>query len=199
MRNFQQLAAGIDVLPLYHAVQRQSELWNQNKLRTAHKNSPHSEVDDIWLRFIDLSAYGELQDSEYGATYKENPEAKKQILDQHESIFYPAWFKLPQASPIIFDLMRRVEGIRLGRVLITKLTPGKRITPHVDGGDHAAYYDRYHCILQNGPGSIFKAGNEIVTMKAGDVWWFDNSSLHEVVNNSTDDRLTMIIDIRTVK
>jgi hypothetical protein len=182
MRNFLKLAEGLDVMPLIHAIQRQPELWNQNELRRTHLGSAHAQVDDIWLRFNEVK--------------QDKVEA---VIDEHESVFYPAWFKLPQAHIMIFDLMRRVEGIRLGRVLITRLAPGKTITPHVDGGTHAEYYERYHIILQNHPGSIFRAGDEALCMKAGDCWWFDNGKEHEVINNSADDRLTLIIDVRCVK
>lgn len=192
MRNFLKLAQNINVLPLLHSIHRQPELWNQNTLRTTHVQSPHTQVDDIWLRFNDL----ELN--------KKGPETAEQteyagVLDDHESICYPAWHKLPEAQIIIFDLMRMVQGLRLGRVLITRLLPGNVITPHVDGGSHAEYYERYHCILQNLPGSNFRAGNETICMKTGDLYWFDNSQEHEVLNYSADDRLTLIIDIKCVK
>ncbi len=163
------------------AIMRQPELWNQNELRTKYLESPHREASDIWLRFNDVSQYLE---GEYSG-----------LLDDHESIDY-ALDKLPQARPLIFDLMRVVEGKRLGRALITKLTPGKKIYPHVDGGDHASYYERYHIILQNQPGSIFRCGSEVITMATGDVWWFNNAIEHEVINNSADDRLTLIVDIK---
>ena len=183
MRNFLKLAEGINIEPLLHSIQLHPELWNENTLRTTHHLTPHESVDDIWLRFNDLNIDTTAQ----------------QILDQHESICYPAWFKLPEVYPIIFDLMRLVSGIRLGRVLITRLPPGKSITPHVDSGDHAAYYERYHCILKNLPGSNFRAGNEVVCMRPGDLYWFDNQQEHEVVNHSNDDRITMIIDIKCIK
>lgn len=183
MRYFQQIARNIDVLPLLHAIERQPELWNQHKLRSTYPGSPHAEVDDIWLRFQTLPPEGQ----------------EAQVIDEHESINYPALFALPQARPIIFDLVRRVEGERLGRVLITRLAPGKSIAPHSDGGNHAAYYDRYHVTLQNYPGSIFRAGNESVFMATGDAWWFDNGQEHEVKNASSDDRITMIVDIRTTR
>lgn len=182
MRNFQQVGSGLQTLPLLHAATRQKHLWNQNLLRTTHENTPHGQVEDIWLRFNDL----------------ELAKTRSDIMDQHESICYPAWHALPQAHEIIFDLIRYVKGIRLGRVLITRLAPGKCVLPHIDSGDHAAYYDRYHVMLQNAPGSIFRAGNEEVTMKAGEVWWFDNQQEHEVINNSRLDRITMIVDIKTL-
>src|ERR1700753_1234319 len=126
MRNFLKIAENIDVIPILHAINRQPELWNENKLRTTHPDTPHSQVEDIWLRFNDLTPYLESQDY-------------SNIIDEHESIFYPAWHKIPQAHALVHDLMRKVEGIRLGRVLITRLAPGKNITPHVDSGAHAAY------------------------------------------------------------
>lgn len=186
MRNFLKIADGLDIMPILHAVQRQPQLWNQENLRTTHPGTPHSAVDDILLRFNDLKPYRENNDS-------------SSILDEHESIFYPAWYNLPQVYSLVFDLMRRVEAIRLGRVIITRLAPGKVIEPHVDGGTHASYYDRYHLILQNNPGSVFRSGNEKVCMRPGELWWFDNSQEHEVINNSTDDRLTLIIDVRCAK
>ena len=28
-------------------------------------------------------------------------------------------------------------------------------------------------------------------------WWFNNKEVHEVINNSADDRIHMVVDIRT--
>ena len=186
MRNFLGLATNVDVMPLLLAVQRQPDLWNAEKLRTTHPGTPHADVEDILLRFNDLEKFRATKDA-------------ASVMDEHESVFWPAWYRLPEAHPIIFDLMRRVSGIRLGRVMITRLAPGKRILPHVDGGEHARYYDRHHVVLQCAPGAVFVAGNETVQMRVGEVWWFDNASTHEVVNNSADDRITMIVDIATAR
>lgn len=171
------LASNINVAPLCHAAQRQRDLWNVNPLRTAHPGSPHGEAEDIWLRFSPL----------------EDPAA---VMDGLDSVNYPGFAALPQARPIVFDLMRLVEGERLGRVLITRLKPGGRITRHADEGEYAAHFDRYHVSLHGLPGSIFRAGDETVSMATGECWWFDNQAPHEVVNNSADDRIHLIVDIR---
>jgi len=180
MRNFQVIATNVDIIPLLNAIMRDSALWNQNTLRTDHPNTAHAQVDDIWLRFNET----------------DEPAA---VFDDTECVNYPAWWALPQARGLIFDLMRRVEGERLGRVLVTRLAPGRKITPHVDGGAPATYYDRFHIVLNAAPGCLFRAGEETVQMRAGEVWWFDNTQEHEVVNNSVDDRIHLIIDIRTSK
>jgi Aspartyl/Asparaginyl beta-hydroxylase len=183
MRYFQKLAEGIDVVPILAALSRQPELWNQETLRTTHPETPHSQVSDIWIRFNDLTEWKKTGDP-------------SSIIDQHESKWYPAAAKLPQLRPILFGVMQRVEGERLGRVIITRLPPGGHITPHEDSGDHAAYYSRYQLLLANNPGSTFKCGGEEVYMRPGELWFFRNEVTHEVVNNSTEDRLTLIIDIR---
>jgi len=177
MKNFQLIATKIDVLPLVHAITQQPELWNVNTLRTTHPGSVHSESDDIWARFNTLTEPGE-------------------VLNDKETVTYPARGRLPQIRPIAFDLMRRVEGVRLGRVIITRLPPGKRIAPHIDEGDSPDYYARYQVALQCLPGCLFTIESETVTFQTGDVWWIDNRRLHEVVNNSADDRIVMIVDIR---
>ena len=194
MRNFQKVGQSIDTVPLINALLRQPELWNTERLRTTHQGTPHTEVDDILLRFNDLEPYKKA-----AAEGKPISEYASSILDEHESICFPAWYKLPEAHQIIFNLMSYFHAIRLGRVLITRLPPGKKIAPHVDGGTHAAYYDRYHFILKNNAGSIFRCGEESITMNAGEIWWFDNAIEHSVENYSNDDRLTMIIDIRILR
>jgi aspartyl/asparaginyl beta-hydroxylase (cupin superfamily) len=93
--------------------------------------------------------------------------------------------------------MRMVEGVTLGRVIITKLPPGKKITPHVDGGAPATYFSRYQIALQSLPGALFTIGDETVNFESGEVWLIDNKKEHSVVNNSRDDRIVMIVDIRS--
>ncbi|MGH9931181.1 MAG: aspartyl/asparaginyl beta-hydroxylase domain-containing protein, partial [Pyrinomonadaceae bacterium] len=117
-------------------------------------------------------------------------------LDEHENISMPAYALLPEARTIIMQLMSRVEGERLGRSMIVRLPPGGHITAHRDTGSHAEYYDRFHVVLQSKPGNRFICGGEIVEMRVGEVWWFQNQLLHEVMNMSDDDRLHMIVDIR---
>ena len=170
----------MDIVPLSNEIIRNGHLWNTETLRTEFEESPHSSVDDIWLRFNDINSLD-----------------NEEIIDNHESINYPAFWELPEARKLIFWLMARVNGERLGRCLITRLCPGEKIDLHVDGGDHASYYDRYHIVLQGLPGSVFNCGDESIQMRTGEVWWFNNEIEHEIINNSADDRIHLIVDIRT--
>jgi len=181
LRNFQHIESGLDVIPLMSAVLRMPLLWNSNTLRTTHEGTAHQDVDDIWLRFNDLSRH----------------ENVLTVVNDHESINYPAFWALPMARPLVFGLMARVAGERLGRVLITRLPPGKRIVEHIDAGTHAEYYDRFHIALNGLPGSLFHCGGETVQMLTGECWWLNNCVEHEIINNSAGDRVHMVVDIRT--
>src|SRR6185437_2895061 len=170
----------VNVQPLLHAIKRQPELWDKNDIRTQFPGTPHSEASDIWLWFNEAKTEGSV--SAYA--------------NDCITIPYPAWSLLPQARQIVFDLMRAVEASQLGRVVVTKLAAGKKITPHIDGGAPAEFYKRYQIALQSLPGAMFIIEDESVNFKSGEVWLINNRALHSVVNNSTDDRICLIIDCR---
>jgi hypothetical protein len=186
LRNFQRLATGVNVAPLSHALQRKPHLWNADRLRTTFEGSPHAQVDDILLRFEDLS----LQPDEPG--FQEHAE-------NAERVFKPAWSELPEARAIILPLMQGVGAYELARAMVTRLRPGGRITPHADtNGKYANLPDigRYHVVIQGLVGSVFACGEERVEMLTGDVWWFNAHEVHECINCSGDDRIHMLVDVR---
>lgn len=173
MRYFYRLAENLQVLPAMAALARQPKLWNQDDLRKTFENSPHTQVDDVLLRF--------------GSKDGNDLEATDTALMS----------KIPNVKSQMLDVMRLVHGSRLGRVIVTRLEPGKKILPHADVmGDYSKYYTRYHLVLQGLPGSLFTCGDETVNMLTGELWWFSAQDEHSVINNSRDDRVHMLIDIR---
>lgn len=178
MRNFLRIAQGVDVGPLLATLAAHPELWNQQPGRK-FPGSPHEEVDDILLRFQDVQ-----------------PNDVDGAQSDPTTIPFSGWIALPQARLLCLDLVRRVEGVQLGRVMITRLAPGKQVAPHQDEGAYAVMFQRYHLALQCGPGNVTFSGGEQLTMSPGEVWWIDNSLPHGVVNNSELDRIVMIIDVR---
>lgn len=185
MNNFQKIADGIDTVPALLALKQNADLWDKRKWRTTYVGTPHGDVSDIWLRF---------NDEEVTAAASVDP---TKMDDKQE--WYPEWHLFPQLRPMIFGLMNRVNAYELGRLVITRLKPGGRILPHADTmGDYANSEDgaRYHIVLQGLPGSLFRAGDETVNMLTGEVWWFNHLAEHEVVNNSADDRIHLLIDTR---
>jgi len=179
MKNFLKIADNVDVLPIMLALNSKPDLWNENTLRTNHPLSPHTESSDVWVLFNEIPT---------------NPEA---VVNDIQTIPYRAWNEIPHLRNIIFDLMRRVEGVQLGRVIITKLSPGKKIPTHVDEGAPATFYSRFQIAIQSLPGALFNIEDETVNFRSGDIWKINNRAEHGVINNSTEDRIVCIVDIRT--
>lgn len=180
MKNFLEMY-GVDPIPLLGEIVRQPRLWKADTYLRDYLQGPFGDTETIFLRFPPASV----------------TELERSQRDQHECVWMDGVIHLPAALPIIRSLVTNVSGERLGRVMINKLRPGGRIYPHADTPVHAEYWDRYHVVLQSGPGASFRCGEESVYMRPGRIWWFQNLLEHEVCNNSTDDRIHLIIDIRT--
>ena len=158
MRNFLQIAQGIDVIPLACALQVNADLWDRNNNRKEYDKSSHKVTSDIWVRYNDIKNLGD----DYSEFNKE-----------HDSVWHPAYGALPQLRPIIFGLMAKCQAVRLGGVLITRIPPGGHVLPHTDKGWHPEYYNMkvYVPILSN-PQCVNRVGDEHVVMSPGEAWFF---------------------------
>lgn len=187
MRHFLKISEGIDVAPINAELAAHPELWDQFSSRKVSAGTPHSGMSDIWVRY---NAIDRLD--------RANP---RTFNDEHVPVWYPAWEKLPALRSIIFDLMSEVEGEMLGGVLITRIPPGQGIDKHIDNSWHVAYFDKFYVSLQSAAGAEFSCEvdgvAETLNPKAGEIWRFDNKKLHWVKNNSDQDRVTLIVCIRT--
>lgn len=177
MRNFLKFS-NIDPVPLLLAVHQNPTLWSRNTVRQDFENSPHDKTESIILRFQTLREDHEqfMGDVQCSDTYE--------------------YAELPEARNIVSNLMARVQGSQLGRVIIVRLPAGASIAPHEDQGASADFYQRYHVVLQGYPGVDFTCDDETVQMRTGEIWWFDNTKTHYVANDSNDDRIHLIVDIR---
>lgn len=139
-------------------------------------------MSDVWVRYNAWENYrGDL-----GA-----------FNEPHRSVWYPAFHRLPSIKAALSAVLMRVGGGRLGGVLITRIRPGGRVLPHVDGGWHARYYDKYALQLQGNAQQAFCFEGHSLSAEPGELYTFDNSRLHWVYNMSDEDRMTLIICIRS--
>lgn len=180
---FQKMPYQIDVKDLNQQLGEHPELWGQYGWRKAL--GPHAQMTDIWVRYNDIAKFGGNPGPEFN--------------DEHVPVWYPAWEALPALKPVIFNLMAQEQGEMLGAVLITKISAGQGIRKHVDRGWHVEYYDKFYVSLESAPGATFHCGEEVINPEVGDCWRFDNRREHWVENNSSSDRVTLIVCIRTEK
>lgn len=198
MKNFLKLADQVDVMPLLLAIQRRGDLWAEDTFLRHYKQGPFEDVQTIFLRFPERVVFDDDDEAEQERKIELYKANMLPGFDQHESIDYPNYALFPEARELVRALMTRVSGVRLGRVMINKVSPGGRIYPHADSPEHANYWNnRLHVVLQSLPGNDFRCVDEHVHMQKGEVWWFDHRLEHEVINNSADDRIHLLIDIRS--
>jgi hypothetical protein len=178
VRNFLQVCSGVNVIPLLQQIYTNEHLWSKDQIRQDYsKDSPHKDVQDILIRFSDTSDKG--------------------IGDVIQCEWLAASILLPAAKSLALSVMGLMQGEQLGRVMITRLPPGKSIVPHADTkGKYANFYTRYHIPLVSDPGVSFNCGGESLNMTPGGIWWFNGHREHSVVNNSASDRINLIVDCR---
>lgn len=181
LQNFRHLCSGVDVAPLLSALERKPFLFDQITARQSTPGSPHRYTKAVFLRWC--------QTQTVEAAFTEIP-----------AIDYPALAELPEAFPLICEIMKQAESRELGRVLITDLASGGVITPHPDEGTVADYYERFHLPLQSDDGNWFfshlpkSKAREVVHMQPGEIWWFNHKRVHELENRSHRPRLHLIVD-----
>jgi hypothetical protein len=169
------LSSGVNVAPMLWALHEHPELWDENRARTRDAGSPHHELHDIWARYAAPGV-----------------DASK----PHEAVWYPCANLLP-VRELVYPLMSVLHGDQLGGVLITKIPPGKSCKPHSDPGWHARHYQKFALQIQSHPKQAFHFESQSLVTKPGDLFWFDNQYTHWVTNDSDQDRITMIVCIRT--
>ena len=174
--NFRQLKVSPDIAPLVKALERQPEIWALDTFWKDHPVPIFREVDTTYLRFPNKEAF------------------RTGVGDVNECTDQPAMALLP-ARELIDQLVGEVSGSRVGRALINRLPPCAKVLPHSDGEN--LYYSRYHVVLQTNDLIEFRCGQEYACMREGEVWWFDNSVEHEVINHGDTPRIHLIVDIRT--
>ena len=181
MKHIYKLAQGIDVAEAHSEILSVGDKWwNAHPERTSSKESPHREIDDIWLR------YQSRQELLVGSSQ----------MEPHESVFYPAWEDFPAIQSIVFDVMRFSRATRLGGILLTKIPAGKMCYPHTDNGWHAKYYEKFAVQIRASHGQAFCFDDGRFESITGDLYTFDNHVGHWVENPTDEDRITLIICIR---
>ena len=186
MQHFEHIC-NFDVSDLRAQLAAHPELWDQHTRRKEAPGSPHGGMSDIWVRYNDVTPYAVSGDY-------------SRFNDEHVPVWYSAYTALPALRPILISLMARVGGEMLGGVLITRVPPGRGIAPHADKSWHVDYFEKFYISIQGQQGAIFGCAHdgveEALTPMTGECWLFDNHKKHWVVNDSAEDRITLIVCIR---
>ena len=163
------------------------ETWNEIPYRTKmYKNSPHREIDDIWVRYNPVENFkGDWID----------------FNGDHPAEWYPVVEKIPEARILAEELAFALYGneARIGAVLITRVPPGAQVHRHVDGGWQAENHEKYIIQIASAKGQSFNFENESLDARPGECYWFDNSAPHWVLNPTSEERISLIVCLRREK
>lgn len=108
---------------------------------------------------------------------------------------YEAYQDLIEQVEKAVSVFYRSSGV-VCRSIITKLPPGKEIAEHIDTAPFFDEHRRVHVPIQTDDDIHFVVGGERVPMSQGEVWEINNKNPHKVINNSEQDRLQLIVDIK---
>lgn len=191
-QDFNLIAQGADTRPYMEQLMANQELFGIRDFRTVPRYggelSPHRESQDIWVRhqrYAEMGAY-------------DTEEGKDSLMKPAVSEWYPESLKLPAAKDMAERVCQTVGAIQMGGHYIIKLGPGKKVYPHRDFSWHSTYYNKYLVVLKTQPGVVFgweRSGNMIP--EVGDLWNFENDTVHWVNNDSEDDMLIATFSVRT--
>ena len=180
MPSIHTLSRRVNVAQAVDQLAEHPKYWDKYKMRTEAYGTPH-DVSDIWVRYNAWENFDGDQTA---------------FNDVHTSVWYPCAKVLTEIRPLVAYVYGLVDGQELGGVLITRIRPGKQVSPHIDTGWHAGYYNKYAVQLQGNREQCFHFEDSELRPLSGDIYTFDNSKLHWVTNDSNEDRMTLIICIK---
>ena len=182
MRNFRLIHAGLDVAPiLAEAGSRAGACGTRTGIGRIVRGTAHGAMDDIWLR----------------ARAREEINTDMAFNEPYWPVFYPAWERLPAIHNVVWSLMGMSHAVQLGGCLITRIPSGARILPHADCGWHAEWFQtKYYVVLQGGPRCLNICEQDVVNMRAGEIWSFENRLVHSVENEDDSERVSLIVSLR---
>ena len=177
LRHFKRLAVGVDIAPILKEVDASPNLWNADTSRQ-RKIRVQRETRNIFLR----------------SAKKPLPPGARNANDVHESSPTPSSRMFPQTLNYCESVARELNG-QLGRVALVALQPRSRVYPHVDVGEYYRIRDRLHLVLRSAEGSPLSAEEETIVMREGELWAFDNKTMHSAENSSDIPRVHLIFDV----
>jgi hypothetical protein len=169
LNNFRLIKAGIDVQALFAEIEEEA-LWTTSRSKHVHE---HRET---------ISFHLTLAVPMPGVAYKN--------IRKHAPTVW--WNRVPSITSWLEAYCRGVER-PLAQAMIARLNPSGRIYPHADAGDFYRGRDRHHLVLSSPSGCQFRCGDEQIIMREGELWWFNNSLVHQVVNLSPDRSRTHLV------
>jgi len=134
----------------------------------------------------------------------------RSLKESHHKLQYPfqiseftgnsEWDKraenFPYTEKFANEICKKLGGTDLGKVMYARIQPGGTINWHTDSFPLYSGYARVHIPLISSPGaSSFYTEDGNFVMEEGHVCTYDTKVMHTTVNESSDTRTHLIIDV----
>ena len=109
----------------------------------------------------------------------------------------PGWDRLHEvAVPLMHGIIDRhyPKGGTIIRAMAAKLKAGGIISPHRDTHPSFTHSHRIHVPVTTNPGVRFMINGRPHRFRIGEAYEINNQMNHSVMNSSTEDRITFIVD-----
>ena len=173
LRNFVRLYAGVDTAPILEEIALNNHRWTEDTSRQKINVQRETQTIGLHIRI---------------------PEPGLSIHDMHGTAWGPQAVHFPRTREFLEAFAGKHHG-ELARAMLVRLKPGGKVYRHIDGGEYFKRRDRYHLVLDSATGSAFSCGDEIVRMRNGELWWFDNKKPHHAINDGISWRVHLIFDL----
>jgi len=100
----------------------------------------------------------------------------------------------PLISPIL-DTLKTIYTFRQYSLFISRLRPGGMIGFHVDRGNFLELCHRVHVPLKSNPKVEYVIDDKTYYWEPGNIYEFDNTRMHGVLNKSDDYRIHLVINL----
>lgn len=167
-----------DINELRQQLGANPDIWNLYPFRTTNPNSPHREVNDVWVRYNAIE--------NLGPTFNE----------PHESVWYPVAEKIPAVKTLCEEVLQEMGATEFGGVLITQIPAHAQVYPHSDHGWHAERYEKFAVLLRGNSEQSFCFDGYEHRCEPGDSFTFINQYRHWVLNPTDEPRETLIVCAR---
>jgi hypothetical protein len=107
--------------------------------------------------------------------------------------------QLANTNNLVNWIYDRVSGEKLGRIMLVNLLAGGVVPNHIDKGPYFETYKRFHIPLITNEDVVFTGSKDGLSyhMPTGVLGILNNSDIHGIRNNSTNNRIHLIVDIAT--
>jgi len=164
-----------DITPIKEKILNFDEsLWHTD-IKTKNFLKEHSKTDSIIL----------FSKKEAGEIYSKEEVNNKELMIHLKENF----------QDLFIQIKKHFNNTgQIGRILLARLNENSEIPEHKDHGTHLENCRRIHIPIKTNENVYFIVDNETFVLEENSVYEFDNTKIHNVINNSDEKRIHLIID-----